>query len=278
VFTDLKNVSPTDCMPLRPVDAAKQFGVSSGTLRRWEREGRITSIRTHGNHRRYDDQELTEAATSEPPAERKRYFYCRVSSSKQKDDLERQKQSSKETHPDHEVIADIGSGLNFKRKGLLRLVDEVLRGSVEEIVVSHRDRLCRFAFELIEHLCRRGDTRLVVKDQEIHSAESELSEDLMSIVHVFSCRHHGMRRYSQKAQAQVNTNVQGQDQEDKEKQTNQQEDQEDQSTKEDPDQGNGDAVPEGPTSSDPQASLDSSQVDERRKRYLQQSTSPRKRR
>ena len=125
-------------MSLRPVNASKQLGVSIGTLRRWEREGKIKPIRTHGNHRRYSEGELRGAAVSIQPG-RKRYAYCRVSSSKQKDDLERQKQSFKETHPEHEIITDVGSGLNFKRKGLLRLVDETLRGGVEEIVVSHKD-------------------------------------------------------------------------------------------------------------------------------------------
>jgi putative resolvase len=186
---------------LRPKDAAQQFGVGLSTLKRWEREGRISAMRTHGNHRRYSRSEVLESAEAEAQAQpRKRYAYCRVSSHKQKDDLERQKQSFQQTHPDHEIIADIGSGLNFKRKGLLRMVDEVLRGDVEEIVVSHKDRLCRFAFELIEHLCRGGDTRLVVKNQEILTAEQELSEDLMAIVHVFSCRHHGMRRYTKQQQ------------------------------------------------------------------------------
>ena len=76
------------------------------------------------------------------------------------------------------------------------MVEHVMRGDVEEIVVSHKDRLCRFAFEFIDWICRRHGTTLVVKDQDIRSAEKELSEDLMAIVHVFSCRHHGMRRYT----------------------------------------------------------------------------------
>lgn len=76
------------------------------------------------------------------------------------------------------------------------MVEHVMRGDVEEIVVSHKDRLCRFAFELIEWVCGKHKTALVVKDHDIRSAEQELSEDLMAIVHVFSCRHHGMRRYA----------------------------------------------------------------------------------
>jgi excisionase family DNA binding protein len=186
---------------LRPGEVARKLGVSLNTLRRWEREGRIITKRTHGNHRRFDENAIVvprpTATTNTPePPERKRYAYCRVSSSKQKDDLERQVKSFQETHPDHEIVSDVGSGLNFKRKGLLRLVDEIMRGHVEEIVVSHKDRLCRFAYELIEWICHKHKTTLVVKNQEIYSAERELSEDLMAIVHVFSCRHHGMRRYS----------------------------------------------------------------------------------
>lgn len=191
---------------LRPTDVAKRLGVSVNTLRRWERQGKLEAVRTKGNQRRFPDTVLSSSsraipATTDHATTRRRYAYCRVSSSKQKDDLERQVQSFRETHPDHEIIADVGSGLNFRRKGLLRMVERVLRGDVEEIVVSHKDRLCRFAFELVEWLCRQHRTRLVVKDQDIRSAEQELSEDLMAIVHVFSCRHHGMRRYTAAARA-----------------------------------------------------------------------------
>ena len=168
----------------RPKDVATKFGCSIVTLRRWEAEGKLTSVRTHGNHRRYIDPSIN---SSEPPViERKHYAYCRVSSSKQKDDLERQKQAMQETHPDHEIITDIGSGLNFKRKGLLRLVDSILRGHVKEVVIAHRDRLCRFGFELLQWLCDRSNTDLVVKNQEVRTASEELSDDLMAIVHVIS--------------------------------------------------------------------------------------------
>lgn len=186
---------------LRPQEFAQALGVTVPTLRRWERDGRIQSTRTIGNHRRFS---YPSPLISSLDA-RKRYIYCRVSSPKQKDDLERQKQSLLQAYPDHEIISDVGSGLNFRRKGLLRMVDFIMQGGVEQIVVSHRDRLCRFAFELFEWICQKHDTILLVHHHEIRSAEQELSEDLLAIVHVFSCRHHGMRRYRQRVVSKNST-------------------------------------------------------------------------
>jgi putative resolvase len=174
----------------RPCDLVSQYNISHVTLRRWLKEGKLKGIKTPGGHNRY--------LFAEPEHEedcRTKYVYCRVSSSKQKEDLQRQKASFEASHPNHQIITDIGSGLNYKRKGFLFLVDQVLSGRVEEIVVAYRDRLCRFSFELFQWLCAREGTTLVVQHQEEHSPEQELSEDLMSIVHVFSCKHHGMRRY-----------------------------------------------------------------------------------
>jgi putative resolvase len=176
---------------LRPSEACTKYGVSISTLRRWGKTGVIKEIRAHGKHRRYLDESFTEKAI----IERRHIAYCRVSSSKQKDDLNRQIESFKKTHPDYEIISDIGSGLNFRRKNLLRMVDAVLCGNVEEIVIAHKDRLCRFSYELISWICDRAKTKLIVQNQNLHTREQELSEDLMAIIHVFSCRHHGMRRY-----------------------------------------------------------------------------------
>ena len=183
---------------LRPSEAARQYGVSLSTLRRWGNEGKLSSVRTIGNQRRYGPPDPTANA-------KRKIAYCRVSSSKQKDDLERQRSRLQQAFPDHEIITDVGSGLNFKRKGLLRMVDAVMQGSVEQIVVAHRDRLCRFAFDLIQWICEQNGTTLVVQNHEIRSAEQELSEDLMAIVHVFSCRHHGMRRYGNSAMSKDQT-------------------------------------------------------------------------
>ena len=104
----------------------------------------------------------------------------------------------REAYPGHEVIEDIGSGINFRRKGLNALLERVLRGSVSEVVVAHRDRLARFGFDLIEWLCVRSGTRVVVLDGAVAEPQTKLCADLVSIITVFACRIQGRRRYVSK--------------------------------------------------------------------------------
>jgi predicted site-specific integrase-resolvase len=132
----------------------------------------------------------------EEEKERTRECYARVSSAHQKEDLERQIEQLKKDCPSHELIQDIGSGLNWHRKGFATLLDRILSGSVEEVMVAYKDRLCRFGYELIEQMCKKFDTKLVVlnKDEEGEkNTTTELSEDLLSIVTVFVARNNGLR-------------------------------------------------------------------------------------
>ena len=127
--------------------------------------------------------------------------YARVSSYKQRDDLERQVELLKHNYPSHTVIQDIGSGINFKRKGLQTLLERCLLREIEEVVVAHKDRLCRFGFDLIKHIVEAAGGRIIVLDEEVHkSTEQELAEDLLSIIHVFNCRQMGKRRYNKKSE------------------------------------------------------------------------------
>ena len=89
------------------------------------------------------------------------------------------------------------------------MVDAVLEGSVEEVVIAHRNRLCRFAFDFLEWICKRGNTRIVVQDQVIRSSEQELTEDLVAIIHVFSCKLHGSRRYKNKGEKDTSQTTKG---------------------------------------------------------------------
>lgn len=139
-------------------------------------------------------------STAQGEGVRARVLYARVSSAKQRNDLERQQQFLRDHLPDQHPgpcydISDVGSGLNFKRPGLLRLLGLVKAGSVREIVVASRDRLARFGFELIEWLCSECSTKLVVLDNSDCAPEDELGKDLMAIVQVYCCRWNGRSRY-----------------------------------------------------------------------------------
>jgi predicted site-specific integrase-resolvase len=125
--------------------------------------------------------------------------YARVSSHKQKDDLERQVEWLKQRNPGSEIVIDIGSGLNFRRKGLRSLLERSLRGEQLTIVVAHSDRLARFGIELIRWVVERNGGKIVVLGKSAKgSPADELTQDLLAILAVFSARMHGLRKYRDK--------------------------------------------------------------------------------
>ena len=175
---------------VKPKVAREILGIGDQTLRIWAKQGRIKSILCNGR-RIYDVASFTASTIKEEG----KYIYCRVSSNKQKDDLERQVSYLSAKYPGHTVFKEIASGINFKRKVLRKILDDVVEGKVQEIVVAHRDRLCRIAWEHFSWLCEKFGTTIVVDGNDNHvTPEVELAEDLLSIVHVFSSRHYGQRR------------------------------------------------------------------------------------
>lgn len=178
-------------IPLRK--AVEFLGLHPHTLRKYADEGKIKSIKNEAGQRLYDVESYQRGAT-----ESTFICYCRVSSTKQRDDLQRQVEFMRERYPDAEIIKDIGSGLNFKRKGLQALLVRLMRGDKLTLVIACRDRLCRFGFELFQFMVEQNGGELVVLDQVIHCPETELTADLLAILHVFSCRMHGLRSYSKK--------------------------------------------------------------------------------
>ena len=181
---------PDSLMYVPSRKACLELGVHANTLRRWADEGKIRYIRTAGGKRLYDCSSVEQSSST-----KKNYCYCRVSSSKQKDDLERQVQFMQSKYPDYTILKDVGSGLNFKRKQLLFLLEECAMGRVGEVVVAYRDRLCRFGFELLEWFFSKTAVKLVVLEQQELSPQQDLVEDLLSVITVFSCRVHGLRKY-----------------------------------------------------------------------------------
>jgi predicted site-specific integrase-resolvase len=123
------------------------------------------------------------------------------------DDLSRQINYIKSQRPEYtsyKFVSDVASGINFKRKGLSTILDLCLQGLVGEIVVAHKDRLSRFGFDLLELIVSKcGGTIVVLNNQGNKSSEQELSEDLLSIVHIYSCRQMGKRSYRSKCNQSV---------------------------------------------------------------------------
>lgn len=186
-------------MDTRYVTAAKirtRFGVSRSTIRKWATNGDIRSITTPSKQHLYLYGDVVNQFDG-GPITRDTILYARVSSSKQKEDLERQSQHLQESYTGT-VITDIGSGLNWKRPGLQSLLERVYSGTVSEVVVTYRDRLCRFGHELLEWMFAKHNTRLVVlhkQDDGKSSSDphSELAEDLLAVTTVFTARCHGLR-------------------------------------------------------------------------------------
>lgn len=174
-------------------EACELFGVSAVTLRRWAQCDKIECQRTSGGHRRYF---IHSGDTPKDKETIKKYIYVRVSSSKQKDDLTRQADFLLSKYPDYKIVSDIGSGLNYKRKGLLKLLELSNRGEISELVVFSKDRLCRFGFELLQWQFLQNNTELVVYDKSDKTPEQEFTEDILAILQVFACRWNGKRKYT----------------------------------------------------------------------------------
>lgn len=170
------------------------YGVSASTLRNWEKEEKITAIRAPGGKRLYCSESIDKLFHIESKPKTK-ICYARVSSNHQKEDLERQTEILKKHYPEHEIIKDIGSGLNWKRTGFMEILERVYDKTVSEIVVLHKDRLCRFGLELVEFIFQKAECKLLVHDhlQKETTPEQELAEDLLSIVTVFVDRNNGKR-------------------------------------------------------------------------------------
>ena len=180
---------------VKPKEASRLIGVDLATLRRMACRGEINHIRTDNARYLYDVSSFTNRGKREV-SERKKICYARVSGRGQKSDLENQISFLKSKNPETEVISDYGSGLNFHRKGLRQILDLAYKGELEEVVVTYKDRLCRFGFELFEYILKtQSNAKIVVLGNNSTSKESELAHDILSIITVFSARMHGLRKY-----------------------------------------------------------------------------------
>ena len=181
---------------------AEKIGVSISTLQRWDRTDVLKSKRTPTNQRYYTDEDLNKVLNleSETEAKRKNVGYCRVSTQGQKQNLENQKEFVSVYSLNHgvildEIYTDIGSGLNYKRKNWNKLLEQVANDEIDKIYVTYKDRFVRFGYEWFEDFCASHGTKIIVLNQKQTSSEDELTEDLLSILHVFGERNCNLRKY-----------------------------------------------------------------------------------
>ena len=183
---------------VRVGEAAKALGVSITTLRRWEAQGKLIPEHTAGKHRRYDLAKLKPEMYRSTPDERRTIAYARVFSHDQKDDLERQKQVLElycaRQGWTFEIVSDLGSGMNYQKKGLRYLLGEILDGRIGRLVITHKDRLLRFGAELVFAICEAKEVEVVILNQGKDTTfEEDLAKDVLEIITVFSARLYGSR-------------------------------------------------------------------------------------
>lgn len=182
-------------------EAAQLLGVTVRTLQQWDRDGKLKAQRTPNNRRYYTDVQIRQYRHEvNQPIARLVVSYYRVSSQAQKPDLKNQRLRLEEFCiakglAVDEWIEEIGGGMNFKRAKFLRLFDRIIAGEIACLVIAHKDRLARFGFELLKHLCESHDCKLLVMNTESLSPEREMVEDLMAVTHCFSSRLYGLRHY-----------------------------------------------------------------------------------
>ena len=192
--------------------ASELLGVHQRTLYLWDNKKIIETIRTPGGKRLYNvkkyldsiDRNKSNVTKINVPEINEKiqifkvnYIYARVSSLGQKEDLERQKASLQKEYPDYTLITDIGSGMNLNRPGLRKIIDKSIEGKVNEVVIMHKDRLCRFGYELIEDLIHKYSNGkiIVIGTTKEKEPREELVDDVLQIMNIFVAKINGMRKY-----------------------------------------------------------------------------------
>lgn len=180
---------------------AKLIGVTTVTLRNWHKSGELIPVKvTEGGSRYYSEEQFLRWSNKQDKGDCRNKLvigYCRVSSKKQKDDLDRQVENMKmflmAKGEAFKIITDIGSGINYNKSGLNEIIDLIVKKQISKIVVLYKDRLLRFGFELIENICHKFGVEIVIIDSTEKTEEQELVEDMIQIVTVFSAKLQGKR-------------------------------------------------------------------------------------
>ncbi len=185
----------------KPKDFAELLGISVKTLQRWDRDGILKANRTPTDRRYYTyDQYLQFKGIQTENDIRDVVIYARVSTRNQKDDLQNQVDFLKQFCNAkgiivNQCIEDFGSGLNYNRKKWNQLLDDIMENRIKTIVITNKDRFIRFGYDWFEKFCEKFNTKIIIVNNEAFSPNEELVQDIISILHVFSCRLYGLRKY-----------------------------------------------------------------------------------
>lgn len=188
---------------IKPKEMAKRLGVTVQTLQNWDNNGKLKAHRTPTNRRYYTEDQYQTYTGLQNNAKRLNVLYARVSTYGQKDDLQnqltfiRQYANAKGIIIDQD-FTDIGSGLNYKRKEWNQLLNMVMQDKINQIFITYQDRFIRFGFDWFDNLCKQHGTKIIVINNPHTSPDQELVSDLISIIHVFSGRLYGLRKYKNK--------------------------------------------------------------------------------
>ena len=180
---------------VRRKDVLEVLKIHYQTLYRMEDKGLIDVRRTNGGHRLYNLDKYLRDNNIKANIEKTNVCYCRVSSKKQKKDLKRQVELMVKKYPNHTIIKDIGSGLNMDRKGLRKIIEMAINGILGEIVITYKDRLTRFDYDLIEWLVEKysnGKITIIHKKEE-ETPEEEITKDIIQIMNVYVAKINGRR-------------------------------------------------------------------------------------
>jgi predicted site-specific integrase-resolvase len=184
-------------------EAAEYYHISESNLRKWAREKKITTTRTPGGHFRYILPDPTDVP-QQPDSDgwTPNVIYVRVSSAKQHEDLQRQSLRLQQLYPNHTLVQDIGSGLNYQRKGFQALLERLFQGHIKHVVVAHQDRFCRFGYDFFCWMFQQFGAILESVEQPPTDGE-DMVNDIMEIFTVFTARYYGRRSHSKNHQPKV---------------------------------------------------------------------------